>query len=370
MKASSLILSIGVVTLACAACVPPPAQVAPGPAQALLASCDPTPFLSKVSVLRIPFDPTAVGANASAPVGIGQVSGVIAQDLGNAYCIAPQFLKQQLLGLTGIYVNPTGCAQGDPNNCSISDTQVTSNSWGYRERPNQSHNAGRYIATSAGLWNQGNHAPGFHDYETKLLKLLLLSWTTPQYMTAAPDGPEITTLAALAHEMGHVFWYDINAPMPGQNYDPKRFCNGNFFDAYWQNVNMPPRWRLFGTPQDRHGHGYVQIKDIDDAIASGNFTLAGALLATGNTLSGDIGIYPPDAPWASFFGAISPDEDFVETYKFYVLTQAGLTSLPLQIANQPTRDIPSDYLGQRKPKLAGKIPCIVTALQSTAPPRK
>ena len=97
--------------------------------------------------------------------------------------------------------------------------------------------------------------------------------------------------------------------------------------------------------------------------------MGGALLATGDT-SGDIGIYPPNAPWASFFGAISPDEDFVETYKFYVMTQAGLTSLPLQITNQPTRDIPKDYLGNLKPKLAGKVPCIVTALQGTAPLRK
>jgi len=368
MKASSLILSIGVVALAGAACVPPPAPVATEAVRAAPPACDPTPFLSKVAVLQIPFNPTAVGANYSAPVGIGPVSGVIAQDLGNAYCIAPQFLKQQLLGLTVIYVNPTGCAQGDPNNCNISDTQVTSNSWGYRERPNQSHNAGRYIATSAGLWNQGNHAPGLHDYETKLLTILL-RWGGPQYTPATPDGPEITTLAALAHEMGHVFWYDTNARVPGQNYNPGRFCGGNFFDSYWQNVNTPPRWRMFGTRQDRHGHGYVQVKDIDDAIAAGNFTLAGALLATGNT-SGDIGIYPPNAPWASFFGAISPDEDFVETYKFYVLTQAGLTSLPLQISNQPTNDVPKDYLGKMKPKLDGKIPCIVAALQGTATLRK
>jgi hypothetical protein len=366
MKASSLILSIGVVALACVACAPPEAPVSPPAAKAArsaaLATCDPTPFLNKVFVLGIPFDPTAVGASYSAPVANGPVSGVIAEDLGNAYCTAPQFFKQQLLGLTGVYVNPTGCSQGNPNNCNISPNQVTANSWGYRERPNQSHNAGRYIATSAGLWNQGNHALSLHDYETKLLNILL-TWSGPQYTMATPDGPEFTVLAALAHEMGHVFWYDINAPTPGQNYNPARFCSGNFFNGYWQNVNTPPRWRQFGTRQDRHGRGYVQIKDIDNAIATGNFTLAGSLLATGNA-SGDIGIYPPNAPWASFFGSIAPDEDFVETYKFYVLNQAtpNLTSLPVQIPNGGTSDIPSDYLQGLKPQLASKVQCIVGAL--------
>ena len=311
--------------------------------------------------MRIPFDPTAVGANHSAPVGNAPVSGAIADDLGRAYCSAPDFFKRQLLGLTGIYVNPTGCSQGDPNNCNIPPTQITDNSWGYRERPNQSHNAGRYIATSAGLWNQGNHAPSFHDYETKLLNILL-QWNGPKYTAATPDGPEISVLAALAHELGHVFWYDINAPTPGQNYDPKRFCNGNFFDGYWQNANMPPRWRKFGERgQDRHGSGYVEIKDIEDAIAAGDFNLAEALLATGDT-SGDIGIYPPNGPWASFFGAISPDEDFVETYKFYVLIQANLISLPVQIPNGGTRDIPRDYLQSLKPKLFGKAQCIAAVL--------
>jgi hypothetical protein len=369
MKPSAIIFSFGVVATACFACAPPQAPtVTPAVSPAL--ACDPTPFLNKVFVLKIPFDPTAVGANYSAPVANGSVGGAIAQDLGKAYCVAPDFFKQQLLGLTGIYINPTGCAQGNSNNCNIPDTLVTENSWGYRERPNQSHNAGRYIATSAGLWNQGNHAPSLHGYETRLLNLLL-QWTGPQYATAVPDGPEITVLAALAHEMGHIFWYEINAPMPGQNYNPARFCSGNFFNGYWQNVNTPPRWRQFGTRQDRHGRRYVQIKDIDNAITSGNFPLAGTLLATGSS-SGEIGIYPPSAPWASFFGAITPDEDFVETYKFYVLNQATpkLTSLPVQIPNQVPRDIPSDYLQGLKPQLAGKIGCIVAALQSRTPLRR
>jgi hypothetical protein len=370
MKASTLILSVGGVAILCFACAPPEAPIATPSAATVrspaLPTCDATPFLNKVSVLKIPFDPTAVGANYSAPVPNGPVSGAIAQDLGNAFCAAPDFFKQQLLGLTGIYINPTGCSQGNPNNCNIPNTQVIENSWGYRERPNQSRNAGRYIATSAGLWIQGNPALSLHDYETKILSQLL-RWTGPQYTAAVPDGPEVSVLAALAHEMGHVFWYDINARMPGQNYNPARFCGGHFFNNYWQNVNTPPRWRQFGTRQDRHGRGYVQIKDIDNAIASGDFSLAGSLLATGSS-SREIGIYPANAPWASFFGAISPDEDFVETYKFYVLNQAtpNLTSLLLQISDGVTKDIPSDYQQGLKQQLAGKISCIVAALPSSA----
>jgi hypothetical protein len=65
-------------------------------------------------------------------------------------------------------------------------------------------------------------------------------------------------------------------------------------------------------------------------------------------------LYQPDAlqPWASYLGAISPDEDFVETYKLWVLTNAQpgavqdegpLTSLPIIFLNGTIEDIPKTY---------------------------
>ena len=81
-------------------------------------------------------------------------------------------------------------------------------------------------------------------------------------------------------------------------------------------------------------------------------------------------LYRPAQPWASYFAAISPDEDFVETYKFYVLTNAQsvtslnegpLTSLPIQIAGNP-HDIPSDYLAGKKPLLSSQTQCIAPVI--------
>jgi len=91
-----------------------------------------------------------------------------------------------------------------------------------------------------------------------------------------------------------------------------------------------------------------QIKDIDKAIDQGH--LPAALIDLEK-------LYQRAQPWASYFGAIAPDEDFVEMYKFYVLTSAQLTNLPITI-NGVSHDIPNDYLSGYKQNLYNKAQCI------------
>src|SRR5207247_1090793 len=129
----------------------------------------------------------------------------------------------------------------------------------------------------------------------------------------------------------------------------------NFFSGSWITpVQKPNKWRFFMTQSKRSGTGPTdshlvdpQISDIDDYLLAADTDSAGAALDQ---------LYRAGYPWASYFSAVSPDEDFVETYKFYVLTnvqlgqitgEGPLTSLPLRIyylnGTYSSQDIAGNY---------------------------
>jgi hypothetical protein len=293
----------------------------------------------------------------------------ILDDLDAAFCNSPDFFQTHLLGLTAIYVNPTDCASGNAYACTLPGKEVIGESWGFRERPAQyaagmyPASPGRYIAISAGLWKGGNAATDLATYETQLLNRLL-KWpggNQPSFgATTSPNTSWMTALAALAHELGHVRWYDVNVPDPSDGgYDftiLASFCPDAkpFFTSSWNDLTdlQPPRWRGFAERQNKHKGGH-QVSQIDNSIAKGNFTNAGAWLAEQ---------YARSSPWASLFGAISPDEDFVETYVFNVLTRATppLTMLPLNLPNGSTVDVVTDYRSNEKDALefGRKVTCV------------
>ena len=170
----------------------------------------------------------------------------------------------------------------------------------------------------------------------------------------------MTVLAALAHEFGHVLWYDTFRPTRGGPFDFLTFCRGSFFDNSWQRVNPPPTWRNFGEVQDLHHIYDPAIADLALAIGRAKSKQAAQLLDQ---------IYRPRAPWPSLFGAFSPDEDFVETFKLYVLTTAKpspLVSLQINIyddfSSTPkfTEDIPDALIPgkNKKGELKRKLECI------------
>jgi hypothetical protein len=150
---------------------------------------------------------------------------------------------------------------------------------------------------------------------------------------------------------------------------------GKFFKGSWHGaVLKPPKWRQFltrherdngnGAPDRHSAAGGPQVSDIDDYIYYGNMKDAAFLLDQ---------LYQASKPWASYYAAVAPDEDFVETYKFYVLTNAKtpLTSLPILIngvIGWYQKDIPLDYGvvnpntglpdATNKPLLLSKVTCI------------
>jgi hypothetical protein len=230
---------------------------------------------------------------------------------------------------------------------------------------------GRIVALSTGLWNEASYS----SYETDLTRSLLPSNVVVNYSNASYcssptvcnsiDTPTIALLAALAHEVGHIAWY---FQVPSSS--PTSFCGGNFFTGWVAStVTPPPQWRdlLSAAARDQirsNGNGkwpYVhqphspQIDSIDHPgpgdQAAGKSVYA--LLYNGTPPS-----YPQ--PWASFFAALSPDEDFVETYKFAVLTTAAvpLNSVAIAVQGYGTANIAQDYSAGNRPDLTTKVGCV------------
>src|SRR5260221_14153770 len=136
--------------------------------------------------------------------------------------------------------------------------------------------------------------------------------------------PWMTVLAMLAHEVGHVRWFEANARSGyGTDFDFKRLNDCLFFLG-WQNQtakSLAPRgrWRSFGDTRNVNVNDHQNFPTLDDFANATNNQDRNSLL---NSLLSNT------QPWVSYFGANAPDEDFVETYKFSVLIDAGLASLP------------------------------------------
>jgi hypothetical protein len=364
-------LFAGSIIAACVACMPvPPAPMASGAqpvvGSAAAQSCLGT-FLSNVRVLSDSFAPQA---GAIPPIGtpLSQNPSFTAGLTGAFNAASPAF-QQLLCSLNAVYISPicqsgTGCTD-------------FSNSWGWRRRVGARGVRESYIAISAGLWNE----PNYSHYETDLLRSTLAQnsaspLNTIAYSNAKSCSPvgsanclsvdtlAMTLLAAIAHEVGHVRWYvlvDPNFP-DGNSLALRCQGGGDFFGGSWKGApHHPPgsgaEWRAFSmwseritNPDhwpDRHTLP-PDIADIDQT--SGDLSLVVKLLA-------------PDHPWPTALAASAPDEDFVETYKFKVLTTANppLNSMILTIPANPqkTYNIPLDYFTSgARPELTRKVNCI------------
>jgi hypothetical protein len=316
------------------------------------------------------------------------------QDLADGFNAAPPNFRQKLCNLTAVYIDTTTCP-GNPQSC------FGANSWGFRN-PNNTDE--RYLALSQGIWGSIGHSDAgrYSVYETNLLAQVMaqenmrwpLSSATPPRpafsgafsgSTSIDDVPALTVLAALAHEYGHILWYDVLKTPHNNNYKPSVLCRpnpnnkgGGFFDNSWDgmDVNRPRMWLRFGEMMgDQHAHGITQISTLARLIQTmttpDEFQMAAAAFDSlydndNNSASG---------VWPSLFGAISPEEDFVETFKIYILTRPEtnshmpITSMQLNIfgadsvpPNQPTPaftpDIFADLGKNLKKELAAKIRCI------------
>jgi len=340
MIRSALLLCAGIIAAACFACMPasspPPAAPAPP------AGC----AINNVTLVAANFNPT----NASGtPPSAGSIPNYVQSDLLAAYNLAPPFFQQQLCALDGIYIAP-----------------ASSDSWAFRNI----QDGKKYLALSMSLWSSGS-APAFSAYENTVVQRLLEGWNGPHHppkINDPSDGTAVTVLAALAHEYGHILFY---ATFVKPYYNPpdfSAFCGGTFFSPAWQSLPAGKNlWRGYGDVIGTHNSDDVQIQQILAALPHGggpDVHGAGALVdKIYNTSLGR---------WASLFAAFSPDEDFVETFKLFVLKNSkyptSLQSLPIQIpiANViVTEDIPGTC--SKRPVLAAKMSCFAQAMCGASP---
>jgi hypothetical protein len=278
-------------------------------------------------------DPTQYLADPPSPAAVSAIQG--------AYGVAPASFQAALCGLYAIYID-TDTDQSKPS------------AWGMRERlfPNASGLGGyrEHIGISATLLATLDPQKPYASYEKSILLGLLqpnpsgptthprlrrgaATWASGLTFTANPDpappslSPSptaIAVLAILAHEMGHIVWFDkvvgqsisaSNGPSP---------VTDNFTPISWKALNHQHGFRTFGAVNN---DAQVQrppvvadvVRDLNDSC---NSCAANDL----NSIYGKQGAY--SAEWASLFATVAPDEDFVETYKLLILT--GNSGGPLQ----------------------------------------
>lgn len=381
MRVSALTVTIGImIGLSLFACATPPAPPRAGGVAALrmqvAAVCSLPTFLSKLHYLAQtspPFSLPSSGFQNAPPIDPAPVNNVnIIQDLTDAFNTAPDFFRNQLCNLTGVYIDRTGCTSYDPSSCTGPDP--SDRLWGFRAFDGSGNSAGEFTGTWLGLWQKGvqGHAPVLSRFETARLQALL-NWTLPATKPPAhdfadPDTAAMTVLAVLAHEVGHVFWYDVfvikpdGSPNPGGPADFNQFCSGTFYQPTGAGQGswlLPPtvsdeRWVSFGLPRNYHKADDVDMTKLGFDLDHGRFPDAGDLLH---------GIFSgiQNGRWASELAAFSTDEDFVETFQLFVLMHARTPLKHSRVKIVGTRsqpyfeDIP--YTFSLKPELVRKSSC-------------
>lgn len=327
MTRYALLLCAALLTAATFACQVPP----PGPPLTPLMplsysgppisfTCDASGFLAKAFMLASGFqaDPSR---HTQPPSSTTAVIEPYRTDLGNAYCMASQPFRDQLNTLTAVFIDQT-CANA--TSCALT-------SWGLRERSSGQ----MYVGLSAGLWSTG--VPAYSQYEALILAGLLE--ITPDKnpvniaVNSEADLPVTTVLAALAHEMGHVKWWEKKIQTSTCRIRPAPAGSMlRFADNSWEFPTVPtPRWHDFAKsqhPGPNNEPGNTPKDDLPDKDV-----IKDDLKYNSPYLLSDLGsIYGGE--WASMFATVGPDEDFIETYKLWVLTTAdsnSLTSLKVTI---------------------------------------
>jgi hypothetical protein len=227
------------------------------------------------------------------------------------------------------------------------------------------------------LWSNGASARTLDDYQTQLLHAFPGGEASIASPNTGANTPGMSVLAALAHEVGHVVWAENTIPSVGGSYDFNTLigCAARDFFRGWdynhRNQLRPKgRWRNFRDPErpnrpDRRNEG-ATLDHRDPPLFA---DLDSANPGTANTAL--FQLYQPAQPWASLFGAQTPNEDFVETYVMAVLTgrdpSSGtfnglLKSLSINIPNiaGTAPDVPRDLVAMptKKQILASKMSCI------------
>ena len=411
MICTALLVGASVIAAACVACTPKTQPSAGPPVQHRAQLCkDEDSFVKSVRILQPGYDPTTF---EDPPATDADLPSDVKADLASAFRIAPDFFRRDVCALDGVFIDQRSCDNDSPDPARA----CFEFSWGFRSH-NESNKGRRYVAISLNLWSAGHslrmadsrhgqrmtdfrHAPKLTDYSTRQLNSLLtqlnqLHWKVPPKFDSKfglddpADTPGMTVLAVLAHEVGHVRWYDLTKPKPGFNedYDFARLTkcplDGSFFQDSWSSIFpdnkafAAPHWLTFGQPADPGLVKHAFDPQISDFVRPGQRVPDGhqpraekyqprrerdQLDALAQSLND---VYDDGHPWPSLLGSLTPTEDLVETYALSVLTDKGasppLRSLRLNIRGPDGRIVQEDVVAHLTDKstLARKLACVST----------
>jgi hypothetical protein len=288
------------------------------------------------------------------------------KNLRDAYALAPQSVKSKLCNLQNVFVTT--------NNSYNSPAREPLGIWEgpFRDREQV------YIAIPD--FTLGS-ASSLADEENGVLTRLLtdpkaMGRTLPYFQRAAvstnpANKPAAAILAVLAHELGHILLADGNFDAAGAaNHRPtpcplpaNRCFNTNFLDGpsgttLWNRAHFHGHLRRWIIFNDTNGNIYLNPNVNFSSIKSQITDQAKDADSTDRIRK----IY--QAGLVSVFAAVSPEEDFVETYKYKVLAAArdsGGAQLDLNVYFPSGSPTTMDVLGpvaSPSGDLAGKISCV------------
>jgi hypothetical protein len=212
--------------------------------------------------------------------------------------------------------------------CRLNTIFITSSNIGVRENP-ADQGTGKYIFLDARLLNGGGGATlAAEEAATQNAVLTQLGNTnvTLQY-SAAPDNGFLGVLAVMAHEMGHVNWYD-------KKVGAKPCFVSSFMNPTWTGSVPNRRWVNFAAPT-ANDHSV----DPDTHPKKRRLTPGKVKKLYDN--------------YVSVFAAVSPEEDYVESYKLSALLSDVVQNVAAFSANG--NDILAN--AQRQP-IRGKLACV------------
>jgi hypothetical protein len=241
------------------------------------------------------------------------------QLLAKAYSRAPDYVKAKLCRLTRLFV--------------ARYSKGPWASWGFWEGRDRPPGTGVYVAISARELGPRSKK-SLADAENEIMRELLggaqggrhYRSSLARLQTSDTPDPELTVLAALAHELGHALLADANADGTDPRH-PRRKVSGPpqsacFEDAFlgssWDekrfHANMR-RWVEFGNQYRNRAKNpdfRFSLERLRQAVRKGKVDAANDLIE--NVYGG--------TEFLSLNAVINPWEDVADTYKYQVLADA------------------------------------------------
>jgi hypothetical protein len=183
-------------------------------------------------------------------------------DLAEAFKIAPDFFKAQLCALSKIYID-TDTDQSKPL------------AWGLRERAMDGRT---HIGLNQQVLSKLARNTPLVSYENYIACRLVAPGLPPNaclpptpaqpirgfaYSNADPDSRALAVLAILAHEVGHVIWWDTNVS--------RRKCLSWYFYQLsgWPKYDLPHRFRRFAmADSDEQIPGGINVFQVQRDVPS------------------------------------------------------------------------------------------------------